>query len=111
MPSLIMKSIGISEFPSTFHLFQRFVWRNPAALRNICFSDADQLGKESSEFLWAPARHVQQLNELQIDERLAFCLKMLGMPKSPGRICFSDESRVVLGSGRRLVWYRRGGAT
>jgi hypothetical protein len=58
--------------------------------------------------LWRPARHVQQLSELQVDERMAFCCKMLGMSESLGWICFSGERRVAHGSDGRWVWSRRG---
>jgi hypothetical protein len=59
--------------------------------------------RRALSFSWQPVRHIQQLSELQVEERMALCRKMLDMPDSLGRICFSDESPVVLGSDRRLI--------
>jgi transposase len=60
-------------------------------------------------FKYQPPRHIHALNDVQIRSRIDFCQKMLQMrPESLGLIYFSDESRIVLGSDRQWVWYRRG---
>jgi hypothetical protein len=63
--------------------------------------------KRALIFSWQPTQYVQQLNELQIAERIALCRKLIGMPQSLAPVCFSDASRVVLflASTRRL-WPR-----
>jgi hypothetical protein len=60
--------------------------------------------RRALSFSWRPARHGQPLNELQIDERIAFYRKMLGVPQWPGWIRFSEESWIVGHSDRMRVW-------
>jgi hypothetical protein len=59
-------------------------------------------------FRYQPPRHTQELHRRHIDERVAFCQKLLANPGWLPKIHFSDESRFVLGDDRRWVWYRRG---
>jgi transposase len=57
------------------------------------------------KFRYQPPRHTQALTEIQIQDRLAFCRKMLDMrPESLDKIYFSNESRIVLGSDKQWVW-------
>jgi transposase len=61
------------------------------------------------DFQYQPPRHVQALTEKQIADRITFCRKMLLQNSAVlGCICFSDESRIVLGDDKQWVWYRKG---
>jgi transposase len=60
-------------------------------------------------FRYRPPRHVQKLTGPQKHARFEFCLDMLTYcDETLHKIYFSDESRIVLGSDKQWIWYRRG---
>jgi transposase len=64
--------------------------------------------RKSLRFKYRPPRHRQILTPRHMSDRVAFCQKMLSVREVLPRIHFSDESRVVLGDDKCLIWYRAG---
>jgi hypothetical protein len=76
--------------------------------KNLSPRTVDRVRKDL-KFNFQRARHVQSLTEVHIQKRKEFCDLMLQWTDDALQtICFSDESRVVLGHDNMWVWYRRG---
>jgi hypothetical protein len=73
---------------------------SPATIRRI---------RKQLRFEFRAPRHAQSLTDAHMADRVKFCDEMLQWPNDQlESICFSDESRVVLGDDKQWVWYRRG---
>jgi transposase len=65
--------------------------------------------RKQLKFEFRAPRHTQSLTDVNIADRMKFCEEMLKWRDDQLQsICFSDESRVVLGDDKQWVWYRRG---
>jgi transposase len=73
--------------------------------------DASSINRTRSRlrFTYRPPRHIQALTVRHKEDRVAFCQDMIRYPEETLRkIYFSDESRIVLGTDKEWIWYRKG---
>jgi hypothetical protein len=64
--------------------------------------------RKTKGFRFRPPRHTQVLRPEHKKARRRFAKVQLSRPEDLPTICFSDESRFVLGDDKRWIWYRRG---